>query len=258
MSPELAAAVENAYREFARYRPKGAVYVCHCAVCVDAETERKLHTVPLRQMSSQLLAEYTHSAHGWDDRIADEFRYFLPRYFELISAGDPPTNLGLEACLDRLHEAKYRLNWPRSDADAVDRYFLALFRDYLARPVNIDPTGMPGFGADPVEEVLCMVAHADGDLAGLLTVWDADRSRMATLRIAAIVSIADWRKKRLENSSWYEIRTRPHVEVTMQFVIAWLLRPETRGRLEAACLEEKEPAAAALLSHAEGLVGAMI
>jgi hypothetical protein len=44
----------------------------------------------------------------------------------------------------------------------------------------------------------------------------------------------------------------------MHQLIAWLLREETRAQLEAACLVEADEAAAALLSHAEGLVAGLI
>lgn len=255
--PELTAAIENAYRAFARYRLKGAICVCHCPVCVDAATERRLCTVPLREISSALLAQYTHSAHGFDSRVADEFRYFLPRYFELIACDDPPTNAGVETCLHRLHEASFRNNWPSSEVEAVDRFFLALFRARLAMPVEIDPSGMPGIGGDAVERVLCLAAHSDGDVPALLAAWEGNCRRGASLHIAAIVSIADWRKKRLENS-WWTGEQQPHVEEAMHRVITWLLRSPTRERLETDGLTEREVAAAVLLSHAEGLVGGTI
>ena len=257
MTPELAAAVENAYREFARYRLRGAIAVCNCNVCVSAEDERALCTVPLRQMPSRLLAEYTHSAHGCDDRVADELRYFLPRYFELIANGDPPTNTGIEMCLGRLHDAAYRANWPASEVAAVDTFLAALLRGLLGEAPDIDPTGLPAFGADVVEDMLCMAAHAGGDIAALLGIWEAARGRAATLYVANVVSKADWRKQRLENGFW-TMSTRPHAESDMRDVLAWLLRSETRERLEDACLAEQDEAAAALLSHAEGLVAGAI
>jgi len=43
-------------------------------------------------------------------------------------------------------------------------------------------------------------------------------------------------------------------ETAMHEVLAWLLTPEMRERLEDACLVEQDQAAAGLLSHAEGLV----
>jgi hypothetical protein len=251
--PELAEAVENAYRAFARYRLRGAIAVCNCPVCVSKEHERALCTVPLRMMPSLLLGEYTNSAHGFDDRVADELRYFLPRYFELIAADDVPSNLGIETCLDRLHDAGYRAGWPASETAAIDAFFAALLRARLAAPPQVDPSGLPVFDADAVEDVLCMAARADGDVAALLAVWDGERSRAATLHVANIVAKADWRGMCLNNTFWLGT-TRPHAKMRMRDVLAWLLTPEMRERLEEACMAETDEAAAALLSHAEGPV----
>src|SRR6187402_2539494 len=129
MTPEVAEAVENAYRVFARYDLRGGVSVCRCNVCVAPECERKLNTIPLRQISSGLLAEYTSSAHGFDGKTENDLRYYLPRYFELIAAGDPPTTLDEQICLQRLHEADYPRNWGPQEAGAVDRFLVELLRD---------------------------------------------------------------------------------------------------------------------------------
>ena len=253
MSPELESVVENAYREFADYRLIGPLTVCRCPVCVDAQAERELRSVPLREMPARLLAEYTHSAHGCDDQAADELRYFLPRYFELIAQGDPPSNLGIETCLGRLHDGELAHALAGRGGRVVDAFLAALLRARLAVPPQIDPTGFPVFESDQVEEVLCMAAHAGGDLAALLALCDADAGRAATLHIANIVGKADWRKARLENTFWHG-SLRPDIEIAMRDVLAWLLTPEMRERLEDACLAEQDQAAAALLSHAESLV----
>ena len=92
MSPELSAAIEDAYRVFARYRIGGDLVVCHCNCCMAEEAERELVATPLRNVPSPRSPKYTNSAHGYDEgRIADELRYFLPRYLELIAAGDRPS-----------------------------------------------------------------------------------------------------------------------------------------------------------------------
>jgi hypothetical protein len=257
MTPELTIAIENAYREFQRYRLRGVIAVCKCNVCVSDADEKALCTVPLRQISSRLLTEYTQSAHGCDDRAADELRYFLPRYFELIAQDDAPTNTGIETCLGRLHDAQYRTRWPASEVGAIDAFFAALLRAQLAEPPEIDPTGFPVFDPDTADDVLCMVAYAGGDVRPCLSVWDGEDSRAATLHIANIVAKADWFRRRLDNGFWYGNYKRD-TESAMRQVIAWLLREETRARLEAACLAEGDEAAAALLSHAEGLVAGLI
>jgi hypothetical protein len=257
MTPELAAAVENAYRVFARYDLRGGVTVCRCNVCVTPDMERQLNIVPLREMSALLLAEYTHSAHSWDGKTENDFRYYLPRYFELIAAGDPPTNIDEETCLQRLHEAGYLRHWGPTEAGAVDRFLVALLRERLATPFDIDAMGYTGFGEDKAETALCMAAFAGADLSPLLGAWheaawrDDEVGRIAALHLANVVATADWRLRQLRDTWWLHIK---HVEQAMQQVVQWLLRWETWERLEQACLHEPEEGAAALLSHAEGLI----
>ena len=254
MSPELTAAVENAYRVFARYPLKGTVSVCPC--CVSEEKARELSTEQLDCISQALLAEYTHSAHSWNGKVEDDLRYLLPRYFELIAGDIHPTQFADEICLQRLADADYRNIWRQKDSDAIDAFFLALMRDRLAMPVEPDWSGLTA-GGDPVESALCLIAHASGELTPLLAMWDADDSRAATLHIANIVSHANWHAKQLQNT-WWRAEHRPNGQVAMQQIIAWLLRPQTRERLETACLAETDDGAAALLSHAEGIVRSLI
>ena len=76
----LAAIIEDAFRVFARYTCAGSFVVCHCPCCMTEEVEAELVRTPLRQIPSGLLAEYTNSAHGWDDDlILADMRYLLPR-----------------------------------------------------------------------------------------------------------------------------------------------------------------------------------
>jgi len=241
---------------FAAYRLHGRLDVCRCNCCVGPEQERLLLVTPLEQIPSDLLAEYTNSAHSWSPQVGEELRYFLPRYFELLAADDVPCQLGIEICLARLANVPYRGEWPQPEAEAIDDFFAALLRARLDAPATfVEEGGLPACHAEAGEDVLCMAAHAGGDMGRLLRVWDGVTSRDATLRLAQMIAAADWLKKRLRNSSWYDA-VPPRIIAAMEEVIAWLLRPEIRTRLEAACLGETNPAAAALLSHAESLVAA--
>jgi len=95
MTPDLKAAIDDATRVFARYTITWPLTVCHCDCCMTDETERALIATPLKEIPAELLAEYTNSAHAWDDdTVAREMRYFLPRYMELIAHNDPPDHLG--------------------------------------------------------------------------------------------------------------------------------------------------------------------
>jgi hypothetical protein len=252
MSPELERAVANAAKVFARYALNGRIIVCKCPVCVSDETERALIRTPLPQVTSLLLSEYTHSAHGWDGRIEDDFRYFLPRYFELIAQEDVPSNTGIETCLERMHPANYREKWPQKEADAVDAFFVALFRAELNKPELPGRFGLYEAG-EGTEAILCSFAHAGGDVRLLLDVWDNTSGRDADLKIAGMLAAADWLKRRL-NSGWWLTLNRDPVKQAMDAVIAWLLTTETWQRLETACVNETDDVAAELFSQAEGII----
>jgi hypothetical protein len=163
MTPELENAIANVRRVFSRYSLNGRIIVCNCPSCVAPEVERELIRTPLSELSSSLLAEYTNSAHGWDDRIAEDLRYFLPRYFELIALDDIPCQLDLEICLRRLSNAAWHEEWPAAEAKAIDDFFAALLR---ARLGNTDlPAGHHLFErGEEAEAVLCLAANAGGDM----------------------------------------------------------------------------------------------
>lgn len=223
---------------------------------MDAAVDQEwlLTRTPLRDIPALTLAEYTNSAHEWTERVADQLRYFLPRCFELIALDNVPDDLGIETCLKRLSNADWRRTWPQAEVKAIENYFAALFRSVLLSPHSTlaEFAGLPSYDSDPVEDLLCMVAHAGGDLAALLRIWDETCCESADLRLANVIGSAEWLRNRLRNPQWYVVAP-PHVAAAMEEVMAWLRRPVVRARLEAACLAASDPAEVALLSHAEGI-----
>jgi hypothetical protein len=249
MMEELCSTVENSYDVFHQYSLNEKLTVCRCSVCVDFETERLLIVTPLRQIPSGLLAQYTHSAHPWDCTLANDLRHFLPRYFELIGFGDFPCYTSPAVCLDRLGSANYRFDWPAIEADAVDRYFTALFRQRLQASISLAELDDP----EDTEDILCMVARAGGNLAELLDVWDTLSSTTVLLRLARLIVAADWRKRRLRSPYW-GLGSEGRGEGSMEETIRWLLRPHTRARLETAFFAERNSTATRLLSQAEAIL----
>jgi hypothetical protein len=252
-SIDLTDAIENAYRVFSGYRLGGALEVCRCPACISDETAQQLERTPLRQIPAALLAKYTHSGHVFDAAIARQYRYFLPRCFELIAAGDPPSH-SMESCLSRLSYANYSTDWPEDEAGAIDRVFVALLRDVLARPVEFGDGQMPTAERDRAEQLLCMAAKAGAEIGTMLAVWDATASRDADIRMANMIASVSRHKKwpeRLANPFWYGA---PHVERQAAILVQWIARSETRARLEVRCLAEADHELAGLLSAAEEIV----
>jgi hypothetical protein len=248
---DIDAVIDNAYRVFGRYKLGGRIIVCRCPSCVAPQVERALIKTPLHELPAETLAEYTGSAHDWDGKVEEDLKYFLPRYFELIALGEVPSTVGLDLCLRRLSHADYRATWPEAEVKAVDDVFLALLRLALEVPPQDDRDEFPTWNPDPVEDLLCMVAFARGDVGMMLAAWERERTREADLHLANMIGNARW--PLLRNTSWYELR-EPRVTAEAERVVAWLLHEDRAACLEQACLAEKDPKMAELLSFAEGLV----
>jgi hypothetical protein len=120
MHSELRAVIDDAYDVFSGYRVRHSLSVCHFNSCMTVENEQLLLKAPLREIPSRLLAEYTGSAHSWDDGpVAREMRHFLPRYFELLALDDPPDTCGIDICLRRLAQADWCAKWPDRECAVI-------------------------------------------------------------------------------------------------------------------------------------------
>lgn len=125
LATRLLATVDAAYRTFARYGPLRHLTLCLCNCCATPEDRQKLINTPLRQIPSALLAEYTNSAHGVPPDT-DELKYFLPRYFELISDDDSPDHGPSAHVLQRLGDMI------RADPMALDPQERQVCADWMA------------------------------------------------------------------------------------------------------------------------------
>jgi len=245
MTPELHAIVEEAYGLFARYTLSAPLTVCHCDCCMSEESERVLLARPLKEIPAELLAEYTNSAHTWDDKVAREMRYFLPRYLELIALDDPPDHLGLDICLRRLAEAHWHEKWPAAEAYILDRYFDALL---VASLPQLELAKWPvGWRLSfDLADVLTLAVRADGDIARLLAAWDGAADPAAAIHMAAL------RHRVLEETSrtyFHSAYLKDH-EQAADAIGAFLTRPEATARIEAAIFKIEDPRLQQILSDA--------
>ena len=246
MTPELAAIVEEAYRVFGRYQLADTLTVCHCNVCMTVDVEHELIKTPLRQIPSLTLAEYTNSAHDWDDGpVAREMRYFLPRYFELIAAYDPPDTIGLDICLRRIGRGGWRSKWPVEEEQLIDRFLDAFLVASLAR---LDLALWPvGWRLDfDFADVLTMIVTADGNLDRALAAWDGAADPAAAIHMAALRSDVLTLNGRpcLDNPFLEDHRTEADK------IGAFLMRDDVDRRIEAAFFMVSDPRLQQILSDA--------
>lgn len=256
LSPALADAVEQAYRVFAGARIGRRLHVCRCNVCFgdDIETEQALVRTPLREIPAALLAEYTNSAHGWHD----EMRYFLPRYFELIAAGDPPAHFGdFDYALARLASTD-RPVWPEAERHAVDGFFVALIveclRCWKAETAWWVPDGPPDpfYWDTPLVDLLCMVSNARGEIAPLLRLVDETHGLVPDLHVAALANEAGQTLCR-GKLGWHTLAEKDDAEAR---IVAWLMWPELAARLEEGFFAARSPIDGNTLSLAVSVLDA--
>ena len=243
MPSELTVAIEEAYRVFGAYRLGHHLIVCHCRCCMTEEEERQLVNTPLRSIPADLLAEYTNSAHDYDDdQVARELRYFLPRYFELIAAHDYPDHIGLDICLRRLGQADYRNKWPRAEVESIDRFFDAFLKHSLPR-LDLEPVGYRL--AFNIRSVVTLVVTAGGDIDRLLYNWVGAEDPAAAIHMAALREyVIEERDKIYLHSAYLE----GHEEAAKR-VGEWLLRPNLTARIEAAFFAVGDPRLQEILSN---------
>jgi hypothetical protein len=212
------------------------------------EVERELIAMPLRTIPSSLLAEYTNSAHGYEEgRIADELRHFLPRYFELIAAGEPPDNMGLDICLRRLGSADYRARWPAEETDAIDGFLDAFLRASLLR-LELERWPARWWLAFDMTDVLTMAVTAGADIDRLLRVWADAPDPPAAVHMAALRgSVIEQSDRTYLHSPYLEDHPR-----AADAIGTWLMQPEVSARIEAAFFAVGDPRLQTILSDARG------
>lgn len=244
LTEELRRVVDEAYAAFAPYTIGSALIVCHCPVCMTDEVERELVRTPLREISSALLAKYTTSAHSWDNQVARELRYFLPRYFELIGANDAPCSMGTEICLRRLRDADWRASWPPAEVDLIDRYFDALVRGTIERlSVRRWDTGADlavDFG-----DILTLIITAGGNLDRALDVWDAGPEIGATAHMAQLRTDVYYTGGR---DTYRNAHLDDYPEAADK-IAAFVTRPGVVERIEAAFFLTDDPDLQTILSR---------
>jgi hypothetical protein len=247
MTPELKEIIEEAYRVFGRYGVRRSLTVCHCDCCMTPETEQELLVTPLREIPHELLAEYTNSAHEWDDGpVAREMRYFLPRYFELIALNECPFDMDIDICLRRLAHAEWRAKWPAEEVEIIDRYFDALVASSTHKLKLVEwPAGWR-LQFD-MADVLTLIVTAQGNLETALSAWDGASDPEAAIHMAAQRErvLIEGRRTYL-HSAYLE----GEFDQAADAIGAFLMRPEVDRRLEAAFFAVTDPRLQKIISDA--------
>ncbi len=202
---ELKTSIEQLYRVFANYPLAQVVEGCSC--CVEVKDHLALRTAPLRDLPAENLTHYaSHALTTWGTE--EDFKHFLPRILELVSAG--AIMYDAEIIIGKLGYANW-LKWPEEEQLAVKGFLMSVWKELLMKETH------------PLEasDWICCVGIIGEDLQPYLELWVEARSKVAYGRLLEAVQDG-WI---LQNAFWDDVTSGP------QQVRAWLEARETAGRL---------------------------
>ncbi len=192
----------------------------------------KLRARPLRELTASDLDRYVRSAlTTWGG--VEQFKYFLPRIFELIVRR--PGSIDA-LVFEKLDAAEWR-SWPQEEQDAINAYLDALWRWALAVGPDVIDAG----------DLLRGIGLAGHDLHSWLDVWRRDHGLTATEQIAHLVGLEQRDLVAGKLGSYWHPKDRPAV-------LEFLGEPATRARIESACMAHPDGAAGHRLATAADIL----
>lgn len=251
MNDTLRAIIAEAYALFPPHRFGAQLNNVCTTCCVTAEQEALLVGTQRQRISAELMQAYFGAAFN-GCLSTEETEHFLPRLLELSAEGHELGTGGFECNFDHLgtRGANYRHNWSREKITLIDRYFQA-----LATLSWQDGLPNPKWRHRAIEDVLCAIARGSAPLAPILSAWQADQSRQATIQLANTISNLHWSKRKigfakLVNAFWGDVPDQEFL------CIAWLCSRDHYIRFDAAMSREEDDDVFALLSLARDVVSA--
>ena len=163
MNEELTAAVEHVYAVFGEAPLSQGLEVCTCPVCMSEDTLARIAGELPRNLSPDLIQEYSNSAHGVPGNL-DDLKLLFPRYLDLLARGEPVDDLSIGTELARFGAALRA--YPDFYTEGEERARLAWMRAYIA-------AGAPGLGlSGALETLVCGGFKVAALGAALIDVFD--------------------------------------------------------------------------------------
>jgi len=226
----LAAAVAEGWRAFGKGRLSRQLEVCTCNVCMTEDDRVAMIRTPVAEMPARLICEYTNAAHLVPEN-RDDLWALLPRYMELIAAGEAVDHLTIGTELRRFGLA--RAAGPALSAAQAAAYaewaraLLAAWpvapRDYKRDAALLYPMTMLLGGGIAMEE-----------LAPQMDALLADQARLGGFADAVI-----WACRRPYELRNYPLKMAP--EPTRAAFLRWIRSPLMDERLELLACEPGAP-----------------
>lgn len=240
MTPELQIAVDNLYQLFAAYPPNPRM--SGSPLYGDLEAwNRELMGKPLRELTSDNLSRYTAKAMTTWGQV-ENFKYFLPRIFELTAIFEPPTDVWV--ILGKLEYAGWN-NWPVAEKESINEFLLCLWISLLD---DESSSARLHF----MDYFTALVRYYPG-LAALLKCWEKNQRRTSHLHLAYFVVQEASHLFDQHVLRGFQDQKEPVAELRQ-----WLVTEATRSRLEEAFWAETHPEHAEQLSWAEQIIAQQI
>lgn len=180
--------IEKAYQIFKHYKLKEELDVCtHC--CVTITELNQLTNTPLKELSFNLIDTHNSAATSSKPPV-EEFKYFLPRYLELIANYKFPSH-STELSLKRF-ESYEKEEFNSQEWQIIEEFCIKFFKQILSNypiPEN-----------DYIDSILIMIFTAKIDITKVLKIWEIDESENGNKHFTDFVNYGlSKRKNKLNN-----------------------------------------------------------
>lgn len=180
--------IEKAYEIFGQYKLNGDIDIC-TQCCATEEEKMKLINTNLKEINYELIYRHNTSARSLNPPI-NEFKYFLPRYLELISQNQFPSH-SIELSLRKLEkfEAEDFTNDEFSlITEFCEQYFRRIISEY---PCPED---------EMIDSILVMIHKTKIDFHRILEIWETDNSQSGNKHFKDLIEFGiSNRKNKLNN-----------------------------------------------------------
>jgi len=146
--------ISEAYRVFARYKPK-SLEVCE-GCCMDADIEADFFNPQIDELPLHYLQDWYFAAYDPKGVAKSTWGYLLPRILEILALGEDVSNVALEISLNRF-ETGNRDNWTSEEWQILDEFQ----RHFLLREIESTTVNY-------LDDTICMFRLAGWPLEDLL------------------------------------------------------------------------------------------
>jgi hypothetical protein len=132
MTKTLKFAIEQLYKIFSSYPFPSTMEACTC--CISTSDKEKLYSKSLRLLAEDDISYYSFKAMTtWGN--CDNFKYYLPRIFELLSTTDFIIEIFI--VLGKLDYGDWK-SWERDEIKAINNFLYAWWEDLICNKLYFD------------------------------------------------------------------------------------------------------------------------